>query len=356
MPIGSQEGKATIKDIAKRTGFSIATVSNVLNKKGRNYGKDTEDVIQKAIEELNYIPHAIARQLKNQNSKNIAFIVPNIDDYYSDLYSGIQSLAKELGYSLLLFSTHFDSSLVERFIMDIKEQRFAGLLIATYFPDAHRIMSIKRGLPIVSIGKLDDQIPYVALNDKAIVKEAVNHLIALGHTRIGLFIGPMSVITEKDRFSGYLEAHQEHGLKVDADLIFQGDYVVLNSLAESYRIISEAIRKTPDISAFLISSDYVSAVALRAIADAGKRVPQDISIIGFDNLPITEYLIPRLSTISQDRFKVGYNGMRMLDDLICGKRVENRIIEASLLLRDSSGRPENCGIDPRVVIEDEKTE
>jgi LacI family repressor for deo operon, udp, cdd, tsx, nupC, and nupG len=352
----SREGQATIKDIAKATGFSIATVSNVMNHKGSNYGKATEELINKAIEELNYIPHAIARQLKNQSSRNIAFIVPNIDDYYSGLYSGIQSLANEIGYSLLLFNTNYDTSQVERFIMDIREQRFAGLIIATYFPDTQRIMKIKRGIPIVSIGKLDAHIPYVAINDKEVVKEAVNHLISLGHKRIGLFIGPMSVITEKDRFSGYLEAHQDNGLKVDAELIFQGNFVVLNSLSESYRIISEAIRRTPDISAFLFTSDYISVVALRVVADAGKRVPQDISIIGFDNLPITEYLIPRLTTISQDRFKVGYNGMKMLDELINGKSVENRIIEADLLIRDSTGRPENCGVDPRTVIEDEKTE
>lgn len=337
----NESKKITIKDIARESGFSIATVSYVINNRGVYYNKETEKKIKKVIEDLNYVPHAIARQLKKQRSSNIGFIVPYIDDYHSGVHSGIQAYASELGYSVLLFNTNFDPKQEEIFIRDVKEQRFAGLIIANYFTSSEQLLQLKQEIPIVSIGKLAEhlEIPYVCLNDKDVIKEAVNYLVSLGHRRIGIINGPLTIITEKDRFSGYVEALQENNIKIDPLIMYQGNMVIKNSLNESYSLIMSIVKKVNDVTAFMITSDYIALIALKAVSDAGKRVPRDISIIGFDNLPMAEFSIPELTTISQDRFDVGYKSMQMLSDKINGNEVNNEIINARLVVRNSTGKP-----------------
>jgi LacI family repressor for deo operon, udp, cdd, tsx, nupC, and nupG len=331
--------RATIKDIAKETGYSIATVSRVINNKGMYYSKEAETKIKQTAKKLNYSPYAIARELKKQKTNNIGVIVPYIDDYYAEVFSAIQSYASEKGYSVALLNSNYDIKQEEMNIKSIKEQRFAGLIIVTELMHHKKIYELKQEAPVVSIGKIGEslEVPYVAINDKEISKKAVNYLISLGHRRIAFLSGPLTIANEKERFNGYIEALQENNLKIDPALIYEGNIIVKNVFKEGYSLINTILRETSDITAFFITSDYVAFAAIKAITDLGKKIPRDISIIGFDNLPITEFSRPALTTVSQDKRTIGYKSIETLLEVIKGGKPCNTIVDANIIVRESTG-------------------
>lgn len=333
--------KATIKDIAKHTGLSIATVSRVVNRTGIYYTKETEEKVKKAVEELSYVPHAIARELKSRKRCTIGYLVPNVDDYYAQVFSGIQNCANKRNYTVVLLNSNYDKNQEEIIIRNIKEQRYAGLIIATGLMNDDTLLELNKEAPVVSIGKISAKynIPYVAINDYDISKNAINYLISLGHKRIAFLCGSLKIISEKDRFNGYIDALQENGIKIDPSIIYEGEVVSKNSLNGCYNLIQQIMEEEKDITSFFILSDYGAYTAVKAITDLGKRVPYDISVVGFDNLPISEFSIPPLTTVSQDKNLIGRKSMQMLFDLMEGIQVTGINIDTELVIRGSTGKP-----------------
>ena len=334
------KSKITIKEIAKETGFSIATVSNVINKTGKFYSSDTESIINKKIKELNYTPHAIARELKRQKSKTIGYIVPYTDSFYNEILEGIQDYAFANGYSVALYSTNYNEAQEDILIQNTLEQRYAGLILVQGLMEENKIREINEKIPMVVIGSLkkSEGVPLICINNYEISKETTKFLISLGHRQIGFICGPLSIAIEKDRFDGYIDALQEEGIKIDTSLIFEDKNVVMNNLEDGYEMVSRIIKENRSITALFITSDIISCVAMKAITDCGLKVPEDISVCGFDDLTISKYLNTPLTSIQQHASNLGSKSIELLVKRINGEKWENYISKGELIIRESTGR------------------
>ncbi len=333
--------RVTIKDIAKHTGFSIATVSRVLNDSGVFYSQDTYRKIKKAIEELDYHPDAIARGLKTRKTNNIAFLEPWTSEFFSEVFLGIQDAANEAGYSVAIFSSNYDAKQEERNIKTILSNRLDGVIISSAIIDEKNIKNLfSRNIPVVIIEKFIDiegiKIPTISIKNLEISNYAVSYLIELGHKKIGFMGEPLEIGKISSRFRGYKKALEEKGITFDQDLVFVDDSLRGEDYSNSFEYIVENIRDITRCSALFITSDKIAIVAIKALKRAGISVPEDISIIGFDGLEVSKYITPGLTTIVQPRYEMGSQAMKMLIKLINGEKVVNTELKAEFVIGEST--------------------
>jgi DNA-binding LacI/PurR family transcriptional regulator len=333
--------RVTIKDIAKETGYSVATISYVLNKTGKFYSKETEKKILNAVERLDYYPDAIAKGLKTKKTNNIAFMVPFISDFFAGVFLGVQEATVKENYSVALYSSEHDAKQEKKNINSILSNRLDGVIIASAILDEKNIEKlIKENIPLVIIEKFykDQKVPNITIKNIEISKEAVDYLISLGHKKIGFISGPISIGKLENRFKGYKEAFKENNLPHDESHVFISESLVREQLNNSYEYIKKNLNKIKECTALFITSDIVAIPTIKAIFDDGLKVPDDISIIGFDGLEISKYVRPPISTIIQPRYDMGYRSMEMLSGIMDGRVVENTELKAEFIIRESSVR------------------
>ncbi len=329
----------TIKDIAVETGYSIATVSRVLNKTGIFYNDATRVKIEEAANRLGYSPHTYAKSLKAQKTNNIAYLIPQLDEFYSSIYIGMQEAARNRDYSVIILSSNFDSLIEENNIKSILGRSYDGLIIATQLINDNHLNRLKETLPIVSIEKFTEtaDIPYVAIDDEEITKKAVEYLLQLGHNRIAYISAPLDLMTLRDRYNGYLRALMGRGIQADESIVYFTDVLKKTDFQKHYNYMMELLIGK-DFSAVMIISDFAAVTAIKAASELGIRIPGDLAIMGFDDIPADEFTIPTISTVSQDKYKLGYESVNMLFDILDDKPVQNLIIEANLKIRGSTGQ------------------
>ena len=331
--------RVTIKDIANETGYSVATISYVLNQTGKFYSKETEKKVLKTVERLDYYPDAIAKGLKTKKTKNIAFMVPFISDFFAEVFLGVQEAAVKENYSVALYSSEHDAKQEKKNINSILSNRLDGIIVASAILDEKNIEKlIKESIPLVIIEKFykDQKVPSITIKNIEISKEAVNYLISLGHKRIGFISEPISIGKLENRFKGYKEALKENRLQYDKSHVFISESLEKEQLRDSYEYIISNFDKIKECTALFITSDIVAIPTIKAIFDIGLKVPDDISIIGFDGLEISKYVRPPISTVMQPRYDMGYRSMEMLSEVIENGTVENTELKAELIIRKSS--------------------
>ncbi|MHB1275143.1 MAG: LacI family DNA-binding transcriptional regulator [Candidatus Humimicrobiaceae bacterium] len=334
-----QNKRATIKDIAKLTGFSIATISRVINNKGIFYSKDTYEKIISAAKSLNYYPDAIARGLKTKKTYNIAFLVPKTAEFYSEIFLGIQDGANLSGYSVAMYSSKFDAKQEKRNIEVILSNRLDGMIIATSLLDQKNFESISMaGIPVVTIEKFlkNIEVPSITIKNREISKKAVEYLISLGHKKIGFISEPLNIGKIESRLLGYKDALADAGISYDDSLVFINECLAEEVFDVCYDYVKSIFLKRIDLSAIFTSTDVIAISAIKALSDLGYKIPQDISIIGFDGLEITKYTNPSLTTVIQPRYEMGREAMQLLLNIINGKSVSNIDLKAKLEIRNST--------------------
>lgn len=332
----------TIKDIARITGYSIATVSRVLNKVGQYYNEETAKKILQAAKDLNYSPHAIAKGLKSRRTYNIAFLVQQIDDFSAEMYLGMQDAANEFDYSVVIMSSNYDKNQEIWNINRLRAQRYDGIIIATGLVNEDLVHDLKSKYPIVMVDRIttDTDIPYVSINDEEITYKAASYLLGLGHEKIAYISAPLRMVTLTKRYAGYTRAFQENNIPFNPDLCFFESFLERTDYKRCYEFVKDIVKKC-DFSALMVISDLGAIASLLAFHDMGLKIPEDVSIMGFDNIPYSEYCIPPLSTVSQNKYEMGYQGCKMLIDLLEGKQVQSKTIDAELVIRSSTGVPAN---------------
>ncbi|MFC2159201.1 LacI family DNA-binding transcriptional regulator [Actinomycetota bacterium] len=333
--------RVTIKDIARHTGYSIATVSRVINKKGVFYSNKTYKKIQEAKDRLGYYPNAIARGLKTKKTSNIAFLEPWIGEFFSEVFLGTQDAANQSDYSTAIFSSNYNSEQEKKNIEVILSNRFDGIIICSAILDNDNLKTIiDHHLPTVIIEKFssDGRIPYVCIKSREITKEAINHLIGLGHKRIGFISQPVKIGKQESRFKGYKDSLKENNIEFQEFRIFIMKKLEKETFETSYTFIKKNFTKIMKCSAVFTTSDIMAISAIKVIKDMGLEVPDDLSVIGFDGLSISNYIHPSLTTIVQPRYDMGFKAMRMLNSLIDGKSVESLELKATILHGDSTGK------------------
>jgi len=335
----------TIVDIAKETGLSIATVSKVINNVGNHqYSEKTKKIIEDAIKKLNYTPNLIARSLKNKKTHIIGFVVPELDEFYTEIFLGAQYKAQESGYSIFLCDTNYNKKLEEIHSSNLISKRVDGVIFTTGLLNNKIIYRfIDKGIPVVLIEKFidDPEIPTVYLDNYRYTKLAIKHLIENGYKRISFISAPLEMHTLKERFRGYKDVFKEHGMELDESLvhfnkILRGEW----DLNRSFDFINSIMKGNSHPDALFILSDNVCMIALKVIKKLGYKIPEDIGVMGFDDRRICQFLTPSLSSVYQPKYEMGKKGTELLMDLIHGKKLKERnvYLDMKLSIRESSNR------------------
>ena len=299
----------TIRDVASRAGVSHQTVSRVINQNER-VSPETREKVMAAIDELGYSPNAIARYMAKGNTRTFACISPNLTDYtFASIIEGAETEARQDNY-FLISSSATDASTFQCLVEQlVSSRRTEGLMVINPYAD-QRYQHLPHNVPTVFIGARpsSEAVDSVSLDDRGAAALAVQHLLELGHRRIALISGPAVEDCTQDRLAAYLAAISACGVVPDASLIVEGDW----SATSGFEAIGKLCSDGNPFTALFAMNDRMAIGAIRALRERGARVPQDISVIGFDDLPLASYFDPPLTTMRQDMFGIGREAARLL--------------------------------------------
>lgn len=336
---------STIVEVAKNTGVSISTVSRALSKPDL-VAPATLARVLKAVAELNYQPNQLARGLRQKRSGVIGLAAPDISSpFQSKIAKGLQEVAATHGYQLFLCSTDEDSLKEELLLRSLKAYQLQGLVI---IPTARTQQNLRHldGLPIVEVDRTTNQqtISAVLIDNERGAKEAVKHLVSLGHTRIATVTGRLSTTTGRERLRGYQQALEEAGLPTEPAWIVEGDHFE----GTGYQAATKLLSLPDDLSftALFAANGDVTAGVLQAVQERGLNIPYDLSLIGFDDSRWARLVTPPLTVIEQPAFEMGYLAGEQLFRLLDGtepKPLEHRL-QPRLILRKSTGPPKGGGL------------
>jgi LacI family transcriptional regulator len=335
----------TLEDVARRSGVSRSTVSRVVNDHP-NVREDVRERVLAVIRETGYHPNAAARTLASQHSEVLGLVLPRsvqsffTDPFFPRLTQGIAQACNQAGYTLalFLFATREDE---DRLYPRISRK---GLLDGIILQSAQRgeeLMTrlVKENIPLVMEGRpphLTD-VSYVDVDNVGAARMAVNHLLEHGYQRVATITGPQDTSVGADRLEGYRQAVAACGMASDDGLIAEGDFTELSGYEGMRRLLAVHPR------AVFVASDTMAMGAMRALRDAGLTIPDDIAIVGFDDLPPATMVEPWLTTVRQPIHQMGAAAVTVLLDLIRnGANHPRRIIlDTELVVRDSCGAPQS---------------
>lgn len=307
---------ASIKDVARRAGVSVTSVSRVLN--GEKYiSEDLLAKVNQAITELNYSPSRIARSLKKQKTGTIGIIVPDITNHFnSSILSSIEQSASERGYNLIICNIAEDLDKEFKYLQTLQEMRVDGIMIMHQKTNERILAFLQNATIPVLFSCVKSPLPSkvsVLIDDYRAAYDATAYLIASGHSRIAFFGGDLRDETSGDgRHRGYLDAMKDHRLLPDSDFIKFGDYKMESGRAMMRELLE--LKELPSV-VFAVSDD-MAVGALNVALDHGLRVPHDLSIIGFDGSRIAEAVRPTLTTMQQPMGELGRASLECLHALI----------------------------------------
>ncbi|AZR73766.1 hypothetical protein BBF96_10440 [Anoxybacter fermentans] len=315
----------TINDIAKAANVSKATVSYVINNKP-GVSEVTRQKILQIMKEMNYRPNAVARGLAGQKTEMLGLVIPDITDmFYADIIRGVENTANRFNYTLNLCTTHAEPQKEKDVVDSFTSGRVDGVILMTYHLNIDYIYELKkRGIPFVFIDcPIDDESIYsIIVDNEEGGYKATEYLIKLGHKEIAFIHGSRDSWDNESRFKGYCRALKDYGLKFQEEFIKHGEFQKIGG----YQVTKELLKLEKKPTAIFAANDQMALGALSAILEAGLKVPDDISIIGFDDIEAAALVDPPLTTISQPTAKMGQKAVELLMDLIRGEEPEPRKI------------------------------
>lgn len=327
--------RPTIRDVARQAGVSHQTVSRVINGSA-DVLPETRALVEAAIEQMGYRPSAIARSMARGQTHTLACISPNLTDFtFASVIEGAEMEARQHDYFMLSSSAADPQAFRDLVDELVGHSRVDGLIVINPYAD-ERFEYIPQNFPLVFVGARshDSNICSVSLDDEKVAYEATRHLLSLGHTRIALVTGPMEEDCSQDRAEGYARALHEAGLPVDKSMIVEGDWTAtsgqdaLLSFAEQGRVPS----------AVFAQNDRMAMGVMHAARDMNIHVPNQLAVIGVDDMPLASYFDPPLTTMRQDIPRIGQEAARMLVDILQGRNSTPRQLKltAQLVVRQST--------------------
>ncbi len=339
------EGRVSIKDIAEAAGVSHPTVSRALNNSPLVSG-DTRDRIRQLADEMGYTPDAVAQSLQKRRTHIIGLVVTSIGDpFFPDLVKGVEEVARDAGFSVFLNSSHNDPNQEIQVIETFHRQRVDGIVVASSRIGTNHVERLARiKVPVVLVNSQAegeyDFLHSVAVDDRIGARRAVQHLIELGHRRIGYVGVTNRPKSNMRRLSGYHDALEAAGVEADYrwSRIVDLDPSLEDSDALAGKTVTAQLLDT-DVTAVFCYNDMVAVGALLAFREAGIAVPEHVSVMGFDDIEMARYVCPSLSTVAQPKRQMGSIAMHMIIDLLDQQAVANRVIEPVIMKRDSTKPP-----------------
>mgnify|MGYP002713069905 CR=1 FL=1 len=332
----------TIKDVAREAGISYSTVSRVVNNK--EYVKPaTRQRVLAAMNKLGYQANLQARSLAGGRTNVIGLLVHDIaSPYTGELIRGIDDILGANDYELMVYTTHRRKNKEPKFVATMARGLTEGLLIVLPVQAEKYIENLReRNFPYVLIDQNseDSQAPSVTSANLEGACEAVEHLITLGHRRIGVITGWMDIAGARDRLAGYKRALAKHNIPFDPELVVEGDFTPPSGYAGTEKLLQ--LNNPP--TAIFPSNDDAALGTIEAIKAAGLHVPEDISVIGFDDVPLAANLSPKLTTVRQPIEDVGKMATQMLLSIIDNpeQEIEHIVLPTELIIRESTTSPPN---------------
>jgi LacI family transcriptional regulator, galactose operon repressor len=339
---GADAGRrATIRDVAARAGVSHQTVSRVINR-NPNVAPTTQERVLAAIRELGYVPSPLARGLISNRTHSLGIVADDISDgFLARMVAGAEAEARRRGYYLMIGSVEPDDD--ERgYLRLMLERRVEGLIVAR--PSVpitldELLPARDAGIPLVGVGVTDlPGFPVVDVDNRQGGYDATRHLLEYGHTRIATIVGPREWPSAAARLEGYRRALREAGVPEDPALV---EHATDWGLATGREAAARLLESSVDFTAIFAHSDLIALGAIRQLRDAGRRVPDDVSVVGYDDLPVADYVEPALTTVHQPMQEVGALAAALVLDALAGTAPltsEPRLLPAVLVPRHTVAR------------------
>jgi LacI family transcriptional regulator len=329
----------TISDVAKRAGVSPVTVSRVINGVS-NVKPATREKVRQAIDELHYLPNVAARSLRSKRTKTLALLVPDITNpFWTTIARGVEDEAQKEGYSVLLCNTDEDPSKQLLYQNVIISQRVDGAIITPYDSDARNLSRLRETkMPVVVLDRRIDgwDVDTVAGDSVSGAQELVKHLVDLGHRCIAIISGPMSTSTAIDRVNGYRKTLAEAGIEEDPRYIKFGEFRESSGEELTLKLLDE----TPRPTAIFAANNAIAIGVMKAVNQRGLRIPQDIALVSFDDLPNLSMVFPFLTVVAQPVYEIGARAAQLLlSRLESGEELPPRhiVLPTHLIVRYSCG-------------------
>lgn len=330
----------TIKDIADIAGVSKTTVSKVLNNKDQKISEATRQKILNIVKEKNYIPNKMAQSLVTKKTKTIGLIIPDIrNPFFTDIARGAEDKAVREGYNIILCNTDENIEKETRAFNTLTEKMVDGIIFApsskTEFNSSEYKISSK---PIVLVDKelnIENLKGVVSLDNEDGTYLEIKHLVGIGHKNILYLSGPLKSEISKNRLKGYKKALKESNIKFNEDLVIQGEY----SFEWGYEVVKNLDKI--NFTAICAANDLIAIGAIKALKERGIKIPQDISVVGFDDIQTANIIEPQLTTIKQNSYNMGYESASILINNLENNEINNiekMIFKPELIIRSSTSQ------------------
>lgn len=338
----SNAPSATIRDVARLAGVSLATVSNVLNQT-RPVAADTAARVMRAVEALRYAPHAAARSMRRRGSGLIGLILADITNpFFTALVHAVERAASTAGYSVLLCNSDEDLKREQQHLELLRTQRVDGIILAaTGHPSRGRAAALGQlRVPVVLVDRAFNEfgLDAVMLDNRRAALEATRHILGFGHRRIAMLSGPVAMSTGAERLQGYREALLEAGLPYDEALVRDAGFREERAHEAAHELLSSSKRPT----AVFAANNLIAIGLMRAIADLQLQCPQDVSVVSIDDFAWASAFRPRLTTVAQPVVDMGETAVRMLLARMRGDApatTQVAVMAPTLMARDSCSAP-----------------
>ena len=327
----------TLKDIGKEVGVSATTVSRALNNKP-DISYQVKQKIKEVAERLGYSPNALARSLKAKKTSSIGVLIADIaDPFFAPIVKGIENTARQMGYSIILCDTGEEYEQEKLALQMMLEKRVDGLLITPCQTEYGDILELKRKkVPFVLLGRHFDLVEtgYVITDEIKGAFSATDYLVKKGHKKILFINGPNYISSAKERLVGYKRALQEHAILFDKSLVREDAL----KMEDGYRIMKQILSSGTKFTAVFAYCDFVVLGIMQALEEAKLKIPEDIAIVGYDDVAFARFLQVPLTTVHIPKYELGKEAMKLLKKKIEGEIQEPQavILETKLVIRKSA--------------------
>lgn len=329
----------TIHDVARKAGVAPITVSRVINKSGY-ISQETRVRVEEAISELGYVPNTLARSLRSKRTNTLALILTDITNpFFTTLARGVEDAASDAGYTVIFCNTDESPTEEKKYLQVLLQKQVDGILLVPARSSGESVELVqKHGTPVVVIdrhvkaGNVD-----VVRGDSLQGSYALTKLLLdLGHRRLAIISGPKDVSTSEDRVEGFRQALSERQIPVDSQMVYYGGYTQKYGYDITRKILELPNRPTGIVAA----NNFISLGSMKALLDAGMRVPEDIALVGFDDLPSGMVIFPFFTVAAQPAYQMGQTAFKLLLARLHEQEpgaCKEIILPVEIIVRQSSG-------------------
>ncbi len=330
----------TLKDVARRAGVSVATASRVLGGYGYASQKTRERVLR-AARQLDYTPNAVARGMVKKRTQTLGIIVSDsANPFFASVVRGIEDVVRRHGYAVILCNADEDPAKEELYLRILREKQVDGLLLA---PSARVSPHVRRWLrgsiPLVLVDRRLEGVRADAalVDNRDGARTAVSHLLALDHRRIGIISGPSRLFTGQERLAGYYDALRAAGVRPDPHLVREGDF----KQPSGYRLAREFVSEKRRPTALFVANNLMTIGAMLALKEDRIRIPQELAVVGFDDMDWAPVLTPTLTAVAQPAYTLGTSAAQLLMQRLenPSRPVQEIVLKTHLVVRESCGAP-----------------